>query len=141
MIRQAIPVSNTPTTRRTVIYFCDEVSVHIWVQLFQQIARVFRPISTQMLFLEEEVHAEVCLADDRRVLYREIADAWKYEVLECLETDDTGSGVDQEHVRIFERDLPISSPQTELAVVPASVSCWELLNLGCTYFFSFADGP
>jgi len=32
-----------------VSYFCDEVPVHIWVQLLEQIACVFRPIPAQML--------------------------------------------------------------------------------------------
>jgi hypothetical protein len=105
-----------------VWYLCDEVAVDIWIQLLEQVARMFCPISAQMLLLEEEVDAQVCLADYGRVLDGEVTDAGQHEVLERLEPDDTGARVYEEDVCILERNLPVGSPQTELAIVPALVS-------------------
>jgi hypothetical protein len=83
---------------------------------------VLRPVVSQMLFVEEEVDAEVCLADYCRILDGEVAYAGEHQVLERLNTDNTRSRVDEEDVGILERDLAGSSPETKLAVVPASVS-------------------
>jgi hypothetical protein len=108
--------------RSVIWYLCYAVAVDIRVQLFEQVARMFCPISAQMFLLEEEVDAQVCLADYGRVLDGEVADAGQHEVLERLEPDDTGARVYEEDVCILKRDLPVSSPQTELTVVPAVVS-------------------
>jgi hypothetical protein len=79
-------------------YLCDVLAVHIRIQLLEQIARVFRPIVSQMLVLQEEVDAQVCLPDGSGILYREVADAGKDEVLECLNTHNTRPGIDQQDV-------------------------------------------
>jgi hypothetical protein len=104
------------------LYFCDVMALDVWVQLLEQVACVFRPVVSQMLFVQEEVDAQVCFADYGGVLNRKIADAGEHKVLERLDTHDAGSGVDEEDVRILERDLTGSPPETKLAVVPASVS-------------------
>lgn len=57
-------------------YLGDEVAIDIWVQLFEQVAGVLRPIATQVFLLQEEVHAQIGFADDGGILYGEVADAW-----------------------------------------------------------------
>ena len=45
-------------------------------------------------------------------------------------------------MRLLERDLARSSPQTKLSVVPAYISLMRSLGeLGLAHFFSFAVGP
>jgi hypothetical protein len=80
------------------VYFCDEVTVHIWIQLLQQVAGVFRPVPSKMLLLKKEVHTQICFTDYRGVLDSEIANTRQDEVFESLDTNDAGSGVDQEDV-------------------------------------------
>ena len=58
-----------------VSYFSDEMPVHVWVQLLEQIACVFRPIPAQMFLFQEEADAQIGFANYRRVLYREVANA------------------------------------------------------------------
>jgi hypothetical protein len=98
------------------------MAVHIWIQFLEQIASVFGPVASQVLLFQEEVDAQVCLADDGLVLDCEVADAGKHEVLERFDANNTRPRVDQKDVRILERDLSGSSPEAQLAVVPALVS-------------------
>ena len=71
----------------------------------------------------------------------EVADAGKHQILQSLDTDNARAGIDQKDVRLFERELSGSSPETQLAVVPARVSQAELAGFQRAYFFSFAVGP
>jgi hypothetical protein len=78
-----------PIARFGVSYFCNVLAFHIGVELFEQIARVLRPVVSKMLFVQEEVDAQVCFADYGGVLDGEVAYAGEYQVFECLNTDDT----------------------------------------------------
>jgi hypothetical protein len=98
------------------------MAIHVWIQLLQQITRMLRPVSAQMFFLQEEVHAQIGFADDCGILYGEVANPREDEIFEGLDADHTRSGVDEENVRVFERDLSGGSPETKLSVVPAMLS-------------------
>ena len=102
---------------------------------------MFRPVAAQVLVFQEEVDAQIRIADNSGVLYGKVADAGKNEVLECLDADDARARVEKENVRLFERDLARSSPQPQLAVVPALVSSCGRCVYGMTYFLSLAVGP
>jgi hypothetical protein len=56
-------------------WLCDVMPLYIWIQLLEQVTCVFRPIASKMFFLQEEVDAQICLADYGRVLNCEVADA------------------------------------------------------------------
>jgi hypothetical protein len=111
------------------LYLCDEVALNIWVQFLEQVARDFCAILPQMLLLQEEVHSQICFVDDGRVLYGEVANARQDEVLECFNTNDARSRVDEEDVGVLERDLTCSSPETQLTVVPALLSLCGACNM------------
>jgi hypothetical protein len=51
------------------------MALDIWIQFLQQGARVLCSIAAQMFLLKKEVDAEVRLADYRRVLDGEVANA------------------------------------------------------------------
>jgi hypothetical protein len=55
-------------------------------------------------------------------LYGEVANPREDEVFERLDADHTRSRVDEENVRVFERDLSGGPPETKLSVVPAMIS-------------------
>ena len=112
------------TKRRRVarVYLCHKLALHIWIQFLEQIASVFRPETSQMLILEKEVDAQVGFANNGRVLYGKVADSRQNEVLESLEPDHTWARVDEEDVRLLERYLTRSSPETQLTIVPSLFS-------------------
>jgi hypothetical protein len=91
---------------------------------------MFRPVPSQMLLLEKEVHTQICLSDYRGVLDGEIANTRQDQVLKRLDTNDAGPGVDEEDVRVLERDLAGSSPKSELPIVPALLS-WCASRCSC----------
>jgi hypothetical protein len=74
-------LAELPVPTFCVSYFCDMMALHIRIQFLEQIARVFRAVVSQMLFVQEEVDAEVCFADDSGILNRKVADTRKHEVL------------------------------------------------------------
>jgi hypothetical protein len=98
-----------------------------------------------MLFLQKKANSQILLRHNRRILYREVADARKHEVLERFKPHGTGPCIQKENVRIFEGDLASGAPKPELAIVPAKVSSGmegkELGELRGAYFFSLAVGP
>lgn len=83
---------------------------------------MLRTKATQMLLLQEEVDAQVCLINQSGILYREVAGTRKHQILECLEAYNTGARIDEENVRVFEGNLASSTPQAQLAVVPMTIS-------------------
>jgi hypothetical protein len=120
---------------------CDKVSLHVWVQLLEEIARVLGAEPAQVLLLEEEVDAQVGFADNGRVVDRELPNARQDQVLERLEARYAGARVDQQNVRVFERLLARCSPQTQLSVVPGACQSPRVMRARAAYFLSLAVGP
>jgi hypothetical protein len=96
----------------------DIVSLHIRVQLLEEIARVLGPVTTQVLVLEKEVDTQVGFADDGRVLDGKLPNARQNQVLERLDTRYARTRVDEQNVRVLECLLARCSPQTQLSIVP-----------------------
>jgi hypothetical protein len=109
-----------PTTWFRDTNLGDKVSLHIRVQLLEEIARVLGPEPAQVLVLEKEVDAQVCFADDGRVLDCKLPNARQHQVLERLETRYAGARVDEQNVRVLKCLLARCSPQTQLSIVPGS---------------------
>jgi hypothetical protein len=79
-------------------YLGDMVTLHIRVQFFEQVYCVLGTEAAKMLVLEEEVHTQVRRSNDSRVLDSELANAGQDKVLQCLDTNNAGTTVDQENV-------------------------------------------
>lgn len=125
MIRWAETLSaHVKLTSCANTYLCNRMAFHVRIQLLEQTGRVLGAEATKMLILQEEVHTQVCLGDDRGVLNGELPDARQDEVLQSLDTNNARPVVDEENVRVLKGKLTRSSPQSELSVVPALVrSC------------------
>lgn len=122
------------------------VTLDVRIELLEQVARVLCPISSKMLFLEEEVDAQICLIDYCRVLYGKVTNSRQDQVLERFQAYNAGSRVDEKNVRVLQCNLTTGPPETQLAIIPAYIS--SCLGHGKSFpssrlahFFSLAVGP
>lgn len=81
------------------------MTLYIRVQFFKQIGCVFGTEATKVLVFQKEVHTQIWLGDDGRVLDSELTNAWQNKILQGFGSNDTRSIVDQEDVRRLEREL------------------------------------
>lgn len=76
-------------------YFCDSTALDIRIQFLQQLHRLFSAKLAQRVIVEEEVDAEVCFCDDRRVEDAEVANTRQNEVLESFNASHARAIVDE----------------------------------------------
>ena len=95
----------------------EKMAIDIRIQLSQAATCLLGPRFPKALLFQEEVDAQVGICDGGLVEHGKCSNSRQNEVLQGLDADDAGTGVDQQHVGILKRGLAAGGPQPELSII------------------------